>query len=66
MMMIENAYDIGDVLYLKHDKEQQLRMVICIMVYKNGEFMYKLVCGTMYSDHYEYELSVEKNFTIVD
>lgn len=63
-MIIENGFDIGDIVYLKHDPEQLARMIVGVSVYKNGEHMYKMVAGSTQSEHYEFELSVEANLTI--
>ncbi len=60
-MVIDNKYEIGDIVYLITDKEQEQRMVSSIVVYKAGELVYKLVCGTTYSEHYDFELSDTKN-----
>jgi len=57
MMVIKNEHDFGDVVYLKTDREQLPRIVVCILCYKQGELLYKLVCGTIQSDHYDYEIS---------
>lgn len=61
MLMIENEYDFGDIVYLVTDKEQLPRIVVCVLCYKRGELLYKLCCGTLQSDHYEYEISKEIN-----
>lgn len=59
-MVIQNCFDIGEVVYLKTDKEQYPRIVYCIKVYKN-ESIYELACGTITSSHYEFEISKEVN-----
>lgn len=61
MMIIDNQYNIGDIVYLKTDEEQLPRQVYCIEVYNNGEPLYKLVQGIQTSSHYEFELSHQKN-----
>jgi len=63
MMVIENTYDIGDMVYLKTDADQRLRIVFSVKVFKSGELMYELVCGTITSIHYEFEISKEKDLT---
>ncbi len=60
-MIIDNEYEIGDTVYLVTDKEQDQRLVFAITVYKSGELLYKIVCGTSSSDHYAFELSDTKN-----
>ena len=63
-MVIDAEFDFGEMVYLKTDKDQSPRMVVCIMVYKAGELIYKLVCGTTESSHYGFELSREINVLI--
>jgi len=60
MMVIQNSFDIGELVYLKTDKEQSPRIIYCIKVYKS-ENIYELACGTTTSSHYEFELSKEVN-----
>lgn len=62
MMIIDNIYEIGQVVYLKTDTDQIPRIVISISVYKGGELLYKVASGTSTSEHYEFELSKEKEF----
>lgn len=59
-MVIDNEYEIGDLVYLKTDAEQLPRIIISIYVYKNGELLYKTASGTQTSEHYSFELSKEK------
>jgi len=60
MMVIQNSFEIGELVYLKTDKEQNPRIIYCIKVYKS-ENIYELACGTTTSSHYEFELSKEVN-----
>lgn len=64
MMIIKNKHNIGDTVYLSTDKEQNPRIVIAIIVYMSGELLYKLICGTIESNHYDIEISIEKNILI--
>jgi hypothetical protein len=57
-MLIDNIFEIGDMVYLKTDLEQQPRIVFALEVRK-GDIMYRLVCGTEVSDHYDFELSID-------
>ena len=61
MMVIDNKYEIGDIVYIVTDEDQKKRMVTSIVIYKAGEIVYKIVCGTNYSEHYDFELSDKKN-----
>lgn len=63
-MLIDNQFEIGDVVYLKTDKEQSPRIVYCIKVLKDG-YLYDLACGTTTSSHYDFELSKEVNVLIM-
>lgn len=60
MMMIDNKYEIGQIVYLKTDDDQRARIITCIRVFQN-ELLYQLSCGSQCSDHYEFEISTEKN-----
>lgn len=59
-MDIKTKYDPEQFVYLKHDPDQQKRMIVEIIVTKK-EKKYLLACGTEISDHYEYELSTEQD-----
>ena len=60
-MVIDNKYEFEEIVYLKTDQEQMPRIVVSVEVYKGGELLYKLACGTATSSHYEFEMSREKN-----
>jgi hypothetical protein len=60
MMVINNAFEHGQVVYLKTDKDQSPRIVFALKVYK-GEILYEVSCGTQNSSHYDFELSAEIN-----
>lgn len=57
-MMLQSKYDIGELLYILTDKEQELRQVTSIIFSGEG-IVYELSCGTSVSKHYEFELSKE-------
>lgn len=63
-MVINNEFEHGDIVYLKTDPDQNLAIVICIKVYKNGEYLYEIIRATTTSSHYGFELSKEKNILI--
>lgn len=63
MMVIENKYDIGEIVYLKTDPEQLPRFVFGFSVFRR-EVLYKLACGINVSEHYEFELSTEVDINI--
>lgn len=63
MRMIDPEYQIGDIVYIKTDREQLPRMVYCYKVYLDS-IVYELACGTITSCHYAFELSKEQNILI--
>lgn len=61
MVLIQNAFDIAQSVFLKTDKAQDERIVTGILVRPNQVLMYELSCGGMSSFHYEFELMAEKD-----
>jgi hypothetical protein len=61
MMVIENKFELGQMVYLKSDPEQRERIVTQITVGGNMSIRYGLNCGTMETWHYDIELSTEKD-----
>lgn len=59
-MVINNAFDLGEMVYLAHDPDQYMYMIIEIGLQLGGGLMYKLQCGEDISSHYEKELCREK------
>lgn len=62
-IVVDVKYNIQEIVYLVTDREQLPRMVYSYVVYKN-EVMYRLLTGTITSEHYEFELSSEKNILV--
>lgn len=60
-MTINNKYSIGQIVFLKTDREQLPRLVYSILVYSDQDLLYKTVSGTVYHDALEIELSGEKD-----
>jgi hypothetical protein len=60
MMVIDNKYDIEQVVYLRMDAQQQQRIVTQISVRK-GSLLYELNTGGGSSWHYEFEITNEKD-----
>jgi len=56
MMVIENVFDLGQIVYLKTDDDQKARMIIGIQVRPTG-LLYIAQLGTVETYHYEIELS---------
>lgn len=59
-MVIDNKFEIGQMVYLKTEEEQLPRIITCIIV-DMGSVMYELINCTTTSCHYEFELSLERN-----
>lgn len=62
-MVVDNKYNIGQTVYLKTDLEQSPRMITKIVIIPNSLF-YVLNDGITMSEHYEVEISEEKNALI--
>ena len=60
-MVIDNKYEIGQIVYLATDKEQLPMMILSFEVFKDGEIMYKLGTGTTTTYHYDFEFSDKEN-----
>ena len=63
-MVIDNKYDIGNIVYLVTDTDQSPRMITAITVCRNAELVYELYCGTVSSRHYDFEMSTEKTVMV--
>lgn len=61
MMIIENEFEIRDIVYIKTDRDQLPRQVLSIKVNPDGKLLYGVGCGTSDSWHWDFELSKEKN-----
>lgn len=54
-------YDIGDLVYIKTELENNVWMIISIEIYPNNLFTYTMTCGTQVSRHYGIELTKDKD-----
>jgi hypothetical protein len=63
MMIIENKFNIGDVVYLKTDESQAERIITAMVILPNV-IRYATMRGTTESTHYDFEFSYEKNFVL--
>ena len=59
-MLIDSAYNFGQIVYLKTDVEQLARMITAAIVTPQN-ILYELSCGVTTTKHYDVEFSVEKN-----
>jgi hypothetical protein len=64
MMVIDNKFELGDIVYLKTDPDQRARIVSKFSVLPNGLIVYELSHNTFTSPHYDFEISVEKDVLI--
>lgn len=64
MVVIDNQFDFGDIVYLITDEEQKPRIVCSLEVYQGGEIIYRVNSGTVMSSHYEFELQAVKSIPI--
>lgn len=62
-MIIDNKFEIGAIVYLKTDKEQEQRVVSGLIVGKY-DVVYELSCGVNTSRHYDFEISTKKDTVI--
>jgi hypothetical protein len=60
MMVINNKFNIEDIVYLKTDEGQKPRIVVQISARKN-DLLYELNLGSSGSWHNEFEITSEKN-----
>lgn len=63
-MIINNKFNIGDIVYITTDVDQKPRMIYGIEVFAGGGLIYKIVNGTEISSHYDIELSDEVNVLV--
>jgi hypothetical protein len=60
MMVIDNRFNFGDVVYLVTDVDQNPRILTRIVVSRDS-VIYELSCGERISSHYDIEITSEKN-----
>jgi hypothetical protein len=60
IITVSVEFNIGEVLYLKTDKEQAPRILIGYQIYGNV-VMYEVICINLISTHYTFELSRTKD-----
>ena len=53
-------FEIGQIVYLVTDKEQEKRMVTAIVERQSG-LLYELSCGLDISSHYDFEISADED-----
>lgn len=65
MIIINNNFDLGEIVYIKTDPEQLPRIITAIMQRVDGGMSYQLSQGEIYSFQYEVEISREKNMELM-
>lgn len=64
MMVIDNKFEIGQIVYVITDTDQLPRIVTSFEVTPGSILVYRVYCGTVNSSHYDFELSHERNTVI--
>jgi hypothetical protein len=64
MMVLQNKYELGQMVFLKTDPDQHARQLTQIAIGANGSLRYAVTFGTQETWHYEIEMSDEKNVLV--
>lgn len=64
MMIIDNKFEIGQPVYIKTDKDQDMGIVTSIEIVPNNLVMYHVSIRSYENNYYDFELSAEKNVLI--
>lgn len=59
-MRVDTKYELGEIVYLKTDPDQQGRMITQISL-RPGHIFYELSCGSNSSWHFEVEFTTERD-----
>lgn len=59
-MIYESFYNLGDIVYLKTDKEQSQRIITAILIKPLG-CNYELSQSTTTSWHFDFEFTMQEN-----
>lgn len=65
MIVIENKFNLEQLVYLRTDKDQLPRLVTGINIRQGDRLLYELSSGSTTSWHNDFEISVEKNVEVV-
>jgi hypothetical protein len=63
MMIVDNKFEIAQIVYLITDNEQLPRIVTAITIRQLG-LVYELSQGASTSSHFDYEISTEKELIL--
>lgn len=61
IITVDIEFAIGEIVYLKTDDEQRRRIVTAIKFCPDDSLLYELICGTLQSCHYAFEISAEED-----
>lgn len=64
MIILNNQFDLGEMVYIKTDPEQLPRIITAIMTRVDGGLSYQLSQGEIYSFQYEVEISRDINVAL--
>ena len=62
-MLVENKYNIGDVVFLLTDIDQVKRIITGIIIRPNS-ILYYVSCGSAETLHYDLEIILERNYAV--
>lgn len=63
MMVVDNKFEIGDLVYIKTDIDQRARLVTGITLRICG-MVYELSLSENVSNHFDFEISSERDFVL--
>lgn len=63
-MVINNAFEIAEIVYLITDTQQKKRVVTAIIVCPDDSYLYELSCGVENEKHYDFEISREVDLSM--
>ncbi len=61
MIVVNNKFEIGEIVYLVTDQEQRKRVVTGITICPDDSLLYEVITGTSPSKHYDFEISREED-----
>ena len=64
MMVIDNKFDIGEIVYCVTDTDQKEKQVTGLLIRPGGLISYECYAGSNQAWHYDFELSKQKNVLI--
>jgi len=60
-MKINTKFDIEQIVYLTTDEDQKKRVIVTIQIYPGNKIVYGVQCGEVFTWHYTFELTLEKD-----